>query len=104
MKESPVGYIEDGLEDVKYFSTCLAWNREGSVGYVFYHNHRFTTTDHHRPLHLKSKYKRVIDLIYMKHAIQEALLSQGFRWSVTAGKEKVGKTVINIPIIAKRRI
>ena len=104
MKESPVGYIEDGLEDVKYFSTCLAWNREGSVGCVLYHNHRFTTTDHHRPLHLKSKYKRVIDLIYMKHAIQEALLSQGFRWSVTAGKEKVGKTVINIPIIAKRRI
>ena len=50
MKEEPIGYIEDSLKGVKYFENCLAWNREGSVGFVFWHKHKFTTNDHHRPL------------------------------------------------------
>lgn len=54
IKEEAIGYISDNIEGVKYFENCLAWNREGSVGHVFWHQHKFTTNDHHRPLLLKA--------------------------------------------------
>ncbi len=98
IEETPIGYIKDHLDKVKYFENCLAWNREGSVGYVFLHKHRFTTNDHHRPLMVKSEFVEQIDLLFMKYTIQEALLKQGFRWSKTASKEKVSKTVIAVPV------
>lgn len=98
IEEVPIGYIKDNLDNVKYFEDCLSWNREGSVGYVFWHNHRFTTNDHHRPMEVKPEYRDVIDLSYMKYIVQEALMKQGFSWSKTASKEKVAKTIIAIPI------
>ena len=98
IEELPIGYIKDNIAKVKYFENCLAWNREGSVGFVFWHQHRFTTNDHHRPLAVKTEYSSEIDLLYMKYIIQEALLKQGFRWSKTASKEKVAKTIIKVPI------
>ena len=95
--EIPIGYVKDKLTDVKYFENCLAWNREGSVGYVFWHKSKFTTNDHHRPMKLKPEYEGEIDLSYMKYAIQDVLLKQGFRWSKTAGKEKVSKIGVKVP-------
>ncbi len=95
--EEPIGYIEDELKNIKYFENCLAWNREGSVGYVFWHNHKFTTNDHHRPMILKEKYKNIINLNYAKYSIENILLSQGFKWSNTASKEKVAKLTFKLP-------
>lgn len=97
-QEEPVGLIRDQLMGVKYFENCLAWNREGSVGYVFYHRHKFTTNDHHRPMIVKNEYLSVIDLEYMKYALENVLLSQGFKWSKTASKEKVAKLCVKIPV------
>lgn len=97
-EENPIGFVKNDLKEVKYFENCLAWNREGSVGYVFWHKHKFSTNDHHRPMTVKTEYKSCIDLAYMKHTIQDALLKQGFRWSKTASKIKVAKTMIKIPI------
>jgi len=77
---------------------ALGWNREGSVGYVFYHKHKFTTNDHHRPLLLKDEYENRIDLNYIKITLQELLFQQGFKWSKTASKEKVQELEIEIPI------
>ena len=97
--EVPVGKIADNLENVKYFENCLAWNREGSVGYVFYYNHKFTTNDHHRPMVLKSEYKGKISLRYVKLMLQrEILSSDDFEWSKTASKEKIRKIQIAFPI------
>jgi hypothetical protein len=96
--EIPIGYIADNLKNVKYFENCLGWNREGSVGYVFYHQHKFTTNDHHRPLLIKDKYKNLIDPDYIKIALQELLFQQGFKWSKTASKEKVQELKIKMPI------
>ncbi|MFH1860325.1 MAG: restriction endonuclease subunit S [bacterium] len=98
-EETPIGFIEDNLKGVKYFENCLGWNREGSVGYVFWHKQKFTTNDHHRPLIVKPEISPIIDLNYMKHEIQEVLLKQGFRWSKTASKEKVEKISIKVPIL-----
>jgi len=47
---------------------------------------------------VKPEYKNVIDLDYMRSAIQKVLLSQGFRWSKTASKEKVELLFVKIPI------
>lgn len=97
--ETPIGTIADNIEGVRYFENCLAWNREGSVGYVFFHNHKFTTNDHHRPMILKEKYQGKIDLLYIRHMLQQILLSSDtFEWSKTASKEKIRIIEINIPI------
>lgn len=97
--ETPIGYIKDNLPNVKYFQNCLAWNREGSVGYVFWHKHRFTTNDHHRPLIVKPQFENMIDLDYMRYTLEKILLSQGFEWSKTASKEKVEKFKVPIPVL-----
>lgn len=87
--ESPVGMVADNLEGVRYFENCLAWNREGSVGYVFFHKHRFTTNDHHRPMLLKEEYIGQICLEYVRKVLQQIILSSDlFEWSKTASKEK----------------
>lgn len=96
--ETPFGLVKDNLSNVKYFKNCLAWNREGSVGYVFWHKHKFSTNDHHRPFIVKQEYKDLINLEYMRNIVQETLLAQGFKWSKTASKEKVRKISVNIPI------
>lgn len=98
--EEPIGYIADDLPNVKYFENCLAWNREGSVGYVFWHKHKFTTNDHHRPLKLKDDFLSTLDLDYLRYEIQDTLLKQGFKWSQTASKEKVEKITIRIPALS----
>jgi len=97
-EEKPIGFISDNIENITYFEDCLAWNREGSIGYVFWHNHKFVTNDHQRPMVLKEKYKNFIDLNYVKYVLQEFLLTQGFVWSKTASKEKIKNYSILIPI------
>lgn len=98
MEETPVGYVADNMANVKYFENCLAWNREGSVGYVFWHKHKFTTNDHHRPLMVKPEHKDQINLSYMQFTIQKMLLSKGFAWSKTASKDKVKDFLIKVPV------
>lgn len=96
--EEPIGYIKDNLPNVAYFENGLAWNRGGSVGYVFYHKNRFATNDNHRPMIIKEKYASLLDIEYMRYAMENVLLSQGFKWDKTASKEKVGNLLINIPV------
>lgn len=104
MTETPIGYISDNIKTVKYFSDCLGWNREGSVGYVFYHKNKFSTNDHHRPLVLKEEYKSMIDLEYVRIVLEQLLLSSGFSWGKTASKEKVRKMSIDLPLDANYNI
>lgn len=94
--EEPVGYISNNLAGIKYFNNCLAWNRNGTTGYVFFHKHKFTTTDDHRPMLLKKAYENHIDLEYVRFAIENILLRK-FSWNDKAGKEKVEKIFISIP-------
>lgn len=95
--EEPIGYVEDGFPGLKYFENCLAWNRNGSTGYVFWHKGKFTTTDDHRPMTLKSEYIGKVNLDYARQAIERVLLAS-FSWSDKAGKEKVSKVEILIPV------
>ncbi|MFH2013951.1 MAG: N-6 DNA methylase [Patescibacteria group bacterium] len=95
--ETPFGFVADNLKGLKYFENCLGWNREGSVGYVFWHKYKFTTNDHHRPLIVKKEHNRKLDLDYLRKTVEDVLMSQGFKWSKTASKEKVAKLSIKIP-------
>lgn len=104
MYEEPIGYIADNIAGVKYFQNCLAWNREGSVGYVFYHKTKFSTNDHQRPLILKDEYIQSLDYDYLRIVIEQLLLSQGFVWSKTASKEKVMEMSIDIPMNEENQI
>jgi type I restriction enzyme M protein len=100
--ETPVGMVADNLSGVKYFEKCLAWNREGSVGYVFYHDHKFTTNDHHRPMILKEEVVGKINLFYVRRILEQMLLSSDiFEWSKTASKEKIKMIKIAIPVNSK---
>jgi hypothetical protein len=101
IKEEPIGFITDNLSDVKYFDNCLAWNREGSVGYVFCHKHKFTTNDHHRPILVKKECEDLVDLTFLQYEIQKVLMNEGFVWSKTASKDKVEKLFISIPVNTK---
>jgi len=98
INEEPIGFIADNLPNVKYFNNCLAWNREGSVGYVFWHKHKFTTNDHHRPILIKKEYENSLDLTFLQNLIQIVLINEGFVWSKTASKEKVERLMLKIPI------
>ena len=104
MYEEPIGYIADNIAGVKYFENCLAWNREGSVGYVFYHKTKFSTNDHQRHLILKDDYKQSLDYDYLRIVLEQLLLSQGFAWSKTASKEKVMEMSIDIPMNEENQI
>ena len=101
INEEPIGFIKDNLPNVKYFKDCLAWNREGSVGYVFWHKDKFSTNDHHRPIHIKSIYEKFLDKNFLRFELQKTIMKEGFVWSKTASKEKVEKLSIPIPINSK---
>lgn len=97
IEHSSIGFISDNLVCAKYFENCLGWNRNGSTGYVFMHNHRFSTTDDHRPMILKSKYLNQINLYYARFCIEKILL-QKFSWGDKAGKNKIAKLSFSLPV------
>jgi len=101
INEEPIGYVKDNLKNVKYFENTLAWNREGSVGYVFWHKHKFTTNDHHRPIKIKVEFEDSLDKEYLRLELQNTIMAEGFVWSKTASKQKVEKLFIKIPITSK---
>jgi type I restriction-modification system DNA methylase subunit len=96
--EEAIGFIKDNLAGVKYFENCLGWNRNGTAGYVFLHQNKFTTSDDHRPMLLRKEFHGKIDLEYARFTIENILLKQ-FSWSDKAGKDKVEKIEIPIPVL-----
>jgi type I restriction enzyme M protein len=102
--EEPIGFIEDNLTATKYFENCLAWNRNGSTGYVFWHKHKFAVSDDHRPLVLKNKFESVCSLDYLAYLIEFSLFEAEFSWGKKAGKEVVKEITIKLPANEKGEI
>ncbi|MGC1176565.1 MAG: restriction endonuclease subunit S [Candidatus Saccharimonadales bacterium] len=97
-KTSTLGYIQDGLKGVKYYENCLSWNRNGSVGYVFLRDHKFSTNEDHRALELKSEYKKELDLLYLQFEIEKQLFINGFSYLDKGGVGKIKEVSIFIPV------
>lgn len=94
----PKGYIKENLPGVSYFEKCITWNRNGSVGYTFYRDHKFATTDDHRPMYVKEEFKDSLSIGFLTSAIQEAIFANGYAWDNKAGKEKIKRLFISIPV------
>jgi len=98
---STLGYIPDNLKGVKYYENCLSWNRNGSVGYVFIRNHKFTTNEDHRAMLIKKEYEDKLDRLYLKFEIEKKLLLAGFSFLNKCGVAKIQAVFIEIPVDKK---
>jgi restriction endonuclease S subunit len=97
-EKSVLGNIKDNLNGVKYYDDCLSWNRNGSVGYVFIRNHRFSTNEDHRAMLIKHENKDKLDRKYLKYEIEKKLLLNGFSFLNKCGVAKIKDVEIDIPI------
>ncbi|MDR0829757.1 MAG: N-6 DNA methylase [Prevotellaceae bacterium] len=97
-EESVLGYIEDNLPNIKYYENCLSWNRNGSVGYVFIRDHRFTTNEDHRAFVVKKEFENCLSKKYLKFIIEFNLLRGGFSFLNKCGLDKIQPIKIQIPI------
>jgi len=83
---------------IKYYQDSLTWNRNGSVGYVFYRQGRFSTNEDHRVLSLKEQYKGKIDLYYIKYVLENEIKKGGYGLSNKFGKAKMADIELCIPV------
>lgn len=97
-ENSTLGFIQDNLKGVKYYENCLSWNRNGSVGYVFIRNHKFSTNEDHRTLIIKDRYKSGLDPLYLKFEIERQLFLTGFSYLNKCGVDKIKEVGILIPV------
>jgi type I restriction enzyme M protein len=100
-EDSVLGHIKDNLKGVHYYSDCLSWNRNGSVGYVFIRKGKFATNEDHRAMILKPQYKKFLDKSYLKIEIEKRLLEEGFSFLDKCGVEKIKEVDISIPFNGK---
>ena len=96
-----MGYIKDNIPNIKYYDNCLSWNRNGSVGYVFIRNHRFTTNEDHRAFVIKDEYNNVLSKEYLKEIIELNLFKNGFSFLNKCGLDKIKPVKILIPVDEK---
>lgn len=91
------GYVQDNLENIKYFENCLTWNIDGSCG-IFYRSGRFSLSEKVIPLILFDKFINNIDLNYLRNTLMLSAEFNKFNFSNKAGKNKLKKIKISIPI------
>lgn len=94
---SVLGFIKDGLPGIKYYSNCLSWNRNGSVGYVFIRDHIFATNEDHRAMTIKDGFRDHLNESYLKYEIELKLFENGFSFVDKCGVDKIKKVKIRIP-------
>ena len=91
------GYVQDNLLGIKYFENCLTWNRNGSIGKVFYRKGRFSLSTDVIPLIVKDEYRNSVDLLYLKYAMEKELANEDFSFGNKAGKDRIKNIEIKIP-------
>lgn len=85
-EEVGYGYVDDNVEivkttkngetkitKVKYFNDCLTYNIDGTAGFIFYREGRFSLSEKVRPLVILDDLKEFLDPIYLKCIIQPLL-------------------------------
>ena len=97
-EEAVLGHIKDNMSNIKYYENCLSWNRNGSVGYVFIRNHKFTTNEDHRAFIIKQPFHNNLSKEYLKFTIENSLLKGGFSFLNKCGLDKIKKVKIPVPV------
>lgn len=90
--------IQDNLPSVKYFENCLTWNKDGSVGKVFFRQGRFSLSKFVFPLIIRDTYKNCFDEIYLKYTIENELAKHNFSYTKKASKDRIRNIEIEIPL------
>lgn len=95
--EVSYGYVADNLEDIKYFTDCLTWNIDGSIG-LFNRGGRFSLSEKVIPLIVRPEFKDVLDLEYLRFIILAKVQQNPFTYTNKGGKTRLGELKIQIPI------
>lgn len=78
---------------------CIRVTRNGNAGVPFYQEkHKFSISEDARIYYPKEEYTKLLDLEYLVYALKEALKYKGFSWNNKAGKAKINKVPILLPI------
>jgi len=96
--DAVLGHIKEGLRGVKYYKDNLTWNRNGSVGLVFYRQGQFTTNEDHRVMVIKQEYEGSIDPHYLRHVLQNEIRKLGYGYTHKLGKARMAEIKIKIPV------
>jgi hypothetical protein len=102
-ESSILGKIQNNLTGVRYYENSLTWNRNGSVGKVFYRKGRFSTNEDHRVLEIREEYKDEIDLLYIKNVLENEIKTLGYGFTNKLGKNKMDEIEITL-LLMKREI
>ena len=92
------GYVADCLYGVKYFENCLTWNIDGSIGKAHFREGRFSLSEKVIPLIVRDDLQNKLDINFLEHAIESEFSKHSFDFDNKAGKGKIKKIEIQIPI------
>lgn len=93
------GYIQDGLEGIKYFDDCLTYNKDGASGLVFFREGHFSISEKVVPLVIFEEIRNQLDCNYLKYAIENESRKQAYTFSNKATKFTFKNIEIKIPIL-----
>ncbi|MBE7387585.1 restriction endonuclease subunit S [Ligilactobacillus salivarius] len=78
---------------------CIRITRNGKAGVPFYQKkHKFSISEDARIYYPKEKYAKCLNLEYLVYALKEGLKYKGFSWNNKAGKAKINKIPILLPV------
>ncbi|WP_156009950.1 restriction endonuclease subunit S [Streptococcus ruminantium] len=78
---------------------CIRVTRNGNAGVPFYQKkHKFSISEDARIYYPKEKYTKLLDLEYLVYALKEGLKYKDFSWNNKAGKAKINKVPILLPV------
>ncbi len=98
------GYVEEDLEEIKYFQDCLTWNIDGSIGKAHFRKAKFSLSEKVIPLIIKDHYQNELDIQFLKHTIENEFSKHAFDFGNKAGKGKIENIEILIPINKNKKI
>lgn len=102
-EQEVIGYIADKIKNIRYYKDCITYNRNGSVGYVFYRKGKFVANEDTRVLILKDHFKDKVLYDYLKYVL-EIILMRNFNYSNKAGINKVMQLEVMIPSIETQNV
>lgn len=92
------GKIKDNLPGVFYSENCLTITKNGTVGILYYRDHRFATTGDVLPLVIDEDLKHSLSYDYLKETIYQVLLDKGYNWANKLKPEIIKSLEIEIPV------
>ncbi len=97
-EDAVIGRIKEGLRGIKYYRDSLTWNRNGSVGHIFYRHGVFTTNEDHRVMEVRSEFKRSLSLEFLRYVLWNEIRTLGYGFTHKLGKSRMEQVQVRIPV------